>query len=224
MKYIKTFQLEYKLKPDGVIGKNTLNTIAKILNINNKEHLSHFLGQIHLETGGFHFGRESMNYTPNALNKVFGKRITTKQSWQYGRTSNQPADQKAIANIVYGGQWGKKNLGNTELNDGWLFRGNGAIQLTGRYNHQKFADYLNFNDIMQNPDLVMKKYYFQSAKFYFDKNKVWDYATEVTKESVTNISKIVNIGNVKTNAIPNHLKERIHWTFHYYTLLQNIEL
>lgn len=224
MRYIKIFQQEYGLKPDGVIGNNTLKKISEVLGIKSKEHLAHFLGQVHLETGGFHFGRESMDYTPQALLKRFKGRITEKEAWKFGRTSNQPADQKNIANIVYGGEWGKKILGNTSPMDGWLYRGNGAIQLTGRHNHQEFANYIQLPTLMQNPDLVMQRYYFQSGVFFFNKRKLWRYCNEVTKEAVTKVSKAVNLGNPNHPKDPNHLTERIHFTFHYYTLLQNVDL
>lgn len=36
---------------------------------------------------------------------------------------------------------GRVDLGNTEPGDGPLFKGHGFIQLTGRANHQKYADY-----------------------------------------------------------------------------------
>jgi hypothetical protein len=37
---------------------------------------------------------------------------------------------------------GRKDLGNTRQGDGRRFKGGGAIQLTGRYNYQRFADYI----------------------------------------------------------------------------------
>lgn len=36
---------------------------------------------------------------------------------------------------------GRADLGNTEEGDGMRFKGHGFIQLTGRANHQKYADY-----------------------------------------------------------------------------------
>lgn len=46
--------------------------------------------------------------------------------------------------------------GNKQPNDGWVFRGRGGIQLTGRGTYQRFADYIKRPDIMTNPDLIAK--------------------------------------------------------------------
>lgn len=83
--------------------------------------------------------RESLNYTPERLLAVFGtSRISRADANRLGRTASKPADQKAIANLVYGGEWGRKNLGNIPgTNDGWDFRGGGLDQLTGRANYTK---------------------------------------------------------------------------------------
>lgn len=59
---------------------------------------------------------------------------------RYGRNASHPANQEMLANILYGGEWGRKNLGNIYLTDGWDCRGFGPKQLTGRSNQQKFAD------------------------------------------------------------------------------------
>ena len=39
-------------------------------------------------------------------------RISEVDANKYGRTLTQPANQVAIANILYGGEFGKKQLGN----------------------------------------------------------------------------------------------------------------
>jgi putative chitinase len=90
------------------------------------------------ESGGYTRLVENLNYAADKLVGVFGaKRITQQQADQYGRNSSHPANQEAIANIVYGGDWGKANLGNTVQGDGWKFRGRGLKQITGRENYQK---------------------------------------------------------------------------------------
>ena len=103
--------------------------------------LAAFLANTGHETGGGAVLVESLNYSAEALIAKFGRhRISVDQARQLGRTSSHPAQQAALANQLYGGEWGRKNLGNVELGDGWRFRGRGLIQLTGRANYQCFAE------------------------------------------------------------------------------------
>jgi putative chitinase len=225
MKYLIEFQKQYNLTPDGKLGPITATKIAEVLGIKSKEHLAHFLGQVHHETNGFKAGRESLNYTPKGLaNFIKWSRITEMQALAYGKSNSKTADQVKIANIIYGGRWGKLNLGNTEPNDGWLFRGNGSIQLTGRFNHQQFADYVKDQSIMTNPDLILTKYYFESGKFFFDKNDVWRNCNSISDISITKVSKHINLGNPNHKGTPKHLIERIQLTNYYFNLIKNITL
>lgn len=87
---------------------------------------------------------ESLNYTVEALLTQFGRhRISEADARRLGRvdevrggvkTTVRKADQVAIANLVYGGPWGAKQLGNTQPGDGWKYRGLGPGQVTGRAN------------------------------------------------------------------------------------------
>lgn len=98
--------------------------------------LVEFLVQVLHETGFLYRLSENLDYSVGGLLATFGKtkRISEADAQLYGRSPSHPADQKMIANTVYGGTWGKKNLGNTEPDDGWDFRGAGLIQTTGRDN------------------------------------------------------------------------------------------
>lgn len=99
-----------------------------------------FLANISAETGGLTQMEESLNYSTNALIAKFGRhRITVADAHRYGRKSGQRANQEMLANILYGGSWGARNLGNTEPGDGWKFKGYGPKQLTGRYNQSQYA-------------------------------------------------------------------------------------
>ena len=134
----------------------TFLSIFKKYAINTPRRIAHFLAQVHEESGGYIKFNESLNYTPQGLIKTFGtNQISVAQANLYGRTTKQKANQEAIANIVYGGNWGKVNLGNTQLGDGWRFRGRGLIQLTGRANYQAYKDYSG-HDVIANPDLASR--------------------------------------------------------------------
>lgn len=103
--------------------------------------LASFLANINVESGGLLQLSESLNYRTEAIIKLFGRhRISIEDARKYGRNSDHPANQEALANILYGGPWGKANLGNTKPNDGWICRGFGPKQITGRANQQAFAD------------------------------------------------------------------------------------
>jgi putative chitinase len=127
--------------------------------INTPKRVAAFLANVCHETGGLRSTTENLNYTPDRLMALFGRsgRITASQAQQYGRTASHPANQEAIANTIYGGAWGLRNLGNTQPQDGWFFRGKGLIQLTGRANHTKFAksigvDVVKLQDLLATPE------------------------------------------------------------------------
>ena len=97
--------------------------------------LDDWLGQMWVESAGFSTLVENLNYDVVGLRKTFGQhRISDAECARYGRRPGHPANQEAIANIVYGGEWGRQNLGNTQPGDGWKFRGSGVKQITGRAN------------------------------------------------------------------------------------------
>ncbi|MBI5941658.1 MAG: glycoside hydrolase family 19 protein [Caulobacterales bacterium] len=90
---------------------------------------------MHHESQGFARLSESLNYSVEGLLATFGRhRISEADCRALGRTATRKADKRAIANKVYGGEWGRKNLGNTEPNDGWDMRGSGFKMNTGRAN------------------------------------------------------------------------------------------
>lgn len=101
-----------------------------------------FVTQTAFESNGYKSARESLNYDPPGLLRTFNRktiRITPEQAQQYGRTAEHPADQETIANIVYGGEFGLRELGNRTWGDGWKWRGAGPIQATGLRNVEAIA-------------------------------------------------------------------------------------
>lgn len=107
------------------------------------QRLAAFLAQVGHESQGFAASVESLNYSVDGLLATFSRaRISEADARALGRADGRPADQVAIANTVYGGEWGRVNLGNTEPGDGWRYRGRGPTQLTGRANYARLRDRL----------------------------------------------------------------------------------
>jgi putative chitinase len=93
---------------------------------------------------------ESLNYSPAGLRATWGSRFTVADAERMGRVSDRPADQRAIAERAYGGRMGNAAEGH---GDGFLFRGRGLIQLTGRDAYRVATDALGL-PILQQPDLA----------------------------------------------------------------------
>ena len=115
---LKDFQTKNGLVTDGIFGKDTAKKIAEVYNIKNP---ALFFGQVAHESGDFKLKEENLNYSANRLLQVFPKYFNKSNVNQY---ANKP---QLIGNKVYGGR-----MGNNNENDGYYFRGRGAIQLTVR--------------------------------------------------------------------------------------------
>lgn len=136
---------------------DAFNEYAARHGVNTQKRIALCLANICVETGGFRVLEESLNYSVAGLLKTFKGRISEADAQRLGRRADHAADQKAIANIVYGGEWGKKNLGNVRPTDGWDFRGSGPGQMTGRANFKRAQDatgipFLTDPDLMRDPD------------------------------------------------------------------------
>lgn len=105
--------------------------------------------------------RESLNYSASALIDGFSrKRISVADANRLGRKPRAPAlgtdVQKQIANLIYGGAWGKANLGNVKPNDGWDYRGGGYPQVTGLANYDKVSK-LTGIDLVARPERITEQ-------------------------------------------------------------------
>lgn len=135
-------------------GPKTSKALADACNnwgITNPIDQARFFAQLHVESGGFKRLEENLNYSPSRLLAVFKGRngIDTLAEAQLVCKGGP----RAIANAVYGGDWGRKNLGNTGPDDGWMFRGSSFIQTTGRYNFER-TSIACYGDkrLVKNPD------------------------------------------------------------------------
>lgn len=99
---------------------------------------------------------ENLNYSTDALISLFGRhRISIEDAQKYGRNASHPANQRGVANSIYGGPWGRENLGNVHPDDGWDYRGAGLIQVTGRANFA-YLQKVTGLPLLENPDILRK--------------------------------------------------------------------
>lgn len=187
---------------DALTLSKKYKTLLDRAEINTPLRLAYFFAQADHESGLEPIS-ENLNYASTALQSVFGsKRISLADANKYGRTSMHKANQEAIANIVYGGEWGLKNLGNKVLGDGWKYRGRGLFQVTGLSNYQSLTKYaqnaLKLNvDYVKNPDLLTNESdSIVGAIWYWNMRNLNTYAD---KEDIDGVSDIINMGR-KTKA------------------------
>lgn len=159
--------------------------------------IAHALAQQSVEAAGFSRLVENLNYSVAGLRATFSKkRISDADCERLGRKPGRPADQEAIANLVYGGEWGLKNLGNSKPGDGWNFRGRGAKQTTGRANYTDVKnvtgiDVLTTPALLEDPDLGIK-----AACIFWEKRDCNKWAD---RDDIDNLTLTINGG---TNGLP----------------------
>ena len=66
----------------------------------------------------------------------------------------------------------RSDLGNTQSGDGPRFKGAGVLQLTGRYNYQRFSDAIGDPRVMAGVDYVSTVYPFRSAETWIADNNL----------------------------------------------------
>jgi putative chitinase len=198
---LKHLQEKCNIGADGLFGPGTMKAGMVYYKLT-PEQAAHFFAQTAHESGNFKAFSENLNYSADGLNQIFPKYFKNagRDAGEYARNPEK------IANIVYSGRMGN---GDEASGDGWKYRGRGALQLTGKDNYQAFADYLDKPEIMENPDLVATEYSFESAKFFFDKNKLWDLCKSVDDASITAVTKRINGGT-------HGLDDRKQKTYKYY--------
>ncbi len=135
---------------------------ATILNdtFSRADEVDDFLGQILHESGMLERLEENLNYSAEALMRVWPNRFPTSEM-----ANSYARDAVRIANKVYGGR-----LGNTEPGDGWKYRGRGLLQVTGKDNYKAVGDVLVV-DLVQSPDLLAHpEWALKSAIAWWNKN------------------------------------------------------
>ena len=182
---LKSLQEKIGVAADGAFGPGTMKKAMEFYKLT-PVRAAHFFAQTSHESGGFKAFSENLNYSAQGLQGIFGKYFPGNLEESYARNPEK------IANRVYASRMGN---GDEKSGDGFKFRGRGALQLTGKDNYKAFSDYLKKPEIMTNPDLVATTYSFESAMFFFDKNKLWSICDQgVNDASILALTKIINGG------------------------------
>jgi len=199
-----SLQTKLGIPADGAFGPGTMKAAMAFYKMT-PERAAHFFAQTAHETGEFKSFSENLNYSAQGLQNTFGKYFPGNLEESYAR---QP---EKIASRVYADRMGN---GNEASKDGWKFRGRGALQLTGKSNYKVFSEYLKKPEIMETPDLVATDFAFESAIFFFDRNKLWDICDKgVNDASILALTKRINGGT-------NGLQHRSELTKKYYEWLK----
>ena len=138
---LKSLQTKIGVTSDNSFGPGTLKVAMNYYKLT-PERAAHFFAQTAHETGEYKLFSENLNYSKDGLLKTFSK--------YFGAgvlVESYAKNPEKIANRVYGNRMGN---GDETSGDGWKYRGRGALQLTGKANYQKFADYLKKPEINQS--------------------------------------------------------------------------
>jgi putative chitinase len=197
---LKSLQEKIGVGADGAFGPGTMKAAMAYYKLT-PIRAAHFFAQTSHETGGFKAFSENLNYSAQGLQGIFGKYFPGTLEESYAR---QP---EKIANRVYADRMGN---GNEASGDGWKYRGRGALQLTGKSNYQAFADYLKNPEVLTNPDLVATTFAFESAMFFFERNKLWTICDQgINDAAILALTKRINGGT-------HGLEDRKAKTYKYY--------
>ncbi len=197
---LKSLQAKIGVTADGAFGPGTMKKAMEFYKLT-PVRAAHFFAQTAHESGDFKAFSENLNYSAQGLQGIFGKYFPGNLEESYARNPEK------IANRVYASRMGN---GDEKSGDGYKFRGRGALQLTGKDNYAAFAKYLGKPEIMTHPDLVATEYSFESAMFFFDKNKLWEICDKgVNDAAILSLTKRINGGT-------HGLEDRTNKTKKYY--------
>jgi len=167
-----------------------LYEILPMYEITTERRVAHFLSQCAHESANFKRLEENLNYSAKALRAVFGR--------YFGDAPKRDADEyhrqpEMIANYVYMDEFRKYKMGNIYDGDGWLFRGRGLKQLTGRDNYTKFGESIGMTAEEAAEYVQSFNGSIQSACWFWDTNNLNDIADG---DNVKLMTKKINGGSI----------------------------
>jgi len=155
-------------------------------NIDTVDRVAGFIAQTSHESGGYSVLTENLNYSAEALDKIFPKYF--KRAGRDARNYHRQPEK--IANVIYAN---RMDNGGTDSGDGWRFRGGGILQLTGRYNYTQFGKAEGMSaeeatEFVRSPIGALA-----SACWFWDTNNINKYCDN---QDITGMTKRINGGTI----------------------------
>ena len=162
---------------------NALNKVLPDYSIDTPSRIAAFIAECSIESADFNTLCENLNYSEDTLGRMFGSHFTSDEIPEYAHNPEK------IANRVYSNRMGN---GDESSGDGWKYRGQGAIQLTGKATQQDFADSINM--IIDDVPTFLGTYEgaIQSACFFWEDRKL---NTLADSGDIDSISRKINGGD-----------------------------
>ena len=167
--------------------------------ITTPQRVAAFLAQCAHESGGFVFLKENLNYKAASLRRVFPKYFPDDAiAAQYAGKGEM------IANRVYANRMGN---GDEASGDGWRYCGRGLIQLTGKNNYTFFAGSLDIPVEEASEYLQTFEGAVQSACFFWEQNKLNQWADA---GDILTLTKRINGGTIGLEDRVKHYNHALH--------------
>ena len=167
--------------------------------ITTPQRVAAFLAQCAHESGGFVFLKENLNYKAASLRRVFPKYFPDDAiAAQYAGKGEM------IANRVYANRMGN---GPEESGDGFRYCGRGLIQLTGKNNYTFFAGSLDIPVEEASEYLQTFEGAVQSACFFWEENKLNQWADA---GDILTLTKRINGGTIGLEDRIKHYEHALH--------------
>lgn len=166
--------ISHDIKGDSATNLKIIKAAMMKRGEKDENYLTAALANVMKESGGVNQVENLERYanTDNArIKEIFGSRASSMSTAELNKTKANP---KLFAEAMYGGEWGKKNLGNMTPDDAWTYRGRGYIQITGKSNYAAASRAIYKDDrLVKNPDLITEDSEVSAAvtAWFFERGK-----------------------------------------------------
>ena len=160
----------------------------------------HFMAQVLHESGALTLQFENLRYSADRLVKIWPRRFKPLGPLNPNDYANNP---EKLANEVYGGR-----MGNCGVGEGYLYRGRGLLQLTGKDSYVRATTFLQQSsasapDLAREPDAVVSASWCLNVAAAEWAARGCNQAAD--QDDVAKVTHLINGGEIG-------LSERIMWT------------